>query len=43
MLVLASRLNSVTIGACGFEFERTFNGSYGRDWELNAGMTWRFH
>ncbi len=26
-----------------FEFERTFNGSYGRDWELNAGMTWRFH
>ena len=25
------------------EFERTFNGSYGRDWELNAGMTWRFH
>ncbi|WP_296921013.1 hypothetical protein [uncultured Megasphaera sp.] len=24
------------------EFERTFNGSYGRDWELNAGMTWRF-
>ena len=26
-----------------FEFERTFNGSYGKDWELNAGMTWRFH
>ncbi|WP_296816352.1 autotransporter outer membrane beta-barrel domain-containing protein [uncultured Megasphaera sp.] len=26
-----------------FEFERTFNGSYGRDWELNVGMTWRFH
>ena len=26
-----------------FEFERTFNGSHGRDWELNAGMTWRFH
>ena len=25
-----------------FELERTFNGSYGRDWELNAGMTWRF-
>ena len=26
-----------------FELERTFNGSYGKDWELNAGMTWRFH
>ena len=25
------------------EFERTFNGSYGKDWELNGGMTWRFH
>ncbi len=26
-----------------FELERTFNGSYGRDWEINGGMTWRFH
>ena len=26
-----------------FEFERTFNGSYDNEWELNAGMTWRFH
>ena len=25
------------------EFERTFNGSYDNEWELNGGMTWRFH
>ncbi|WP_296816349.1 autotransporter outer membrane beta-barrel domain-containing protein [uncultured Megasphaera sp.] len=25
------------------EFERNFNGSYDNEWELNAGMTWRFH